>query len=348
MEKPKMEGEKMNKMMEKPKMEGEKMNKIGEEKSKKNDEDSCCEEQVIIAYQGHYVCKNCGMTYTGLVFEKHAEFSINRESRGPFNEIGDPSSDLGTTIKKSEMSPSLRRLLKRIRPDYKQRIKREAKSFITNTSERLNLTSVQTKDCFQFFVKVWSKNNNKGIEIKAMMVAAMHIYLKIHGTIIAIKDFIDLYNLEQTKVENAIKRINFIIQANPDLKKLWSNTMDSDYWIKLLDSVNKIMNLDSTVYKNASMMLKSKKCIAAMKNENRSNSFGLVAGAIYVAMRISETRIPKDKIMTQDKIAEKLSVTVVTLRVYYQMLMQIFEQEINRAMHKKRPMTSTEEEVQMK
>lgn len=310
----------------------------------------CCEDPNLIRNNEYgMVCTNCGTVREQIVMEKFDKPSAGYYSNqyGGFDEIINSNRNYRTTFKKSKVDPQLLRALKLDRRSYEERTKSEAESFIFNTAKHLSLTKNQAKDCFLFFAKIWEQKNNKGIEMQAMMIAAMYTNLKIEGFFIPIQKFIDLYDMDKSKVENAVTRIATIIQACPKLKDKWKTKLEEDYPSKLLNTINALMNLHENIYKNAKKIIKSKRCMQKIRLENKNNPYALIAGAVYLACQIVKGRIPKEKLLTQDLIAEKLDITVVTLREYYQYLYEIFEQQINRTIQKYRTATamhSTEEE----
>jgi transcription initiation factor TFIIIB Brf1 subunit/transcription initiation factor TFIIB len=294
----------------------------------------CCEEPNLIPHERGMVCTNCGVVQEQLVFEKPVNASASQSQNAGF----------ANKPKKVKPTPQLSRALKMDRISYEQKTKNDAKSFIFNTAVKLNLSNNQANECLLFFIKLWNKKMNKGIDLQTMMIAAIYTYLKLRGFPTQIKKIIKLYDFDNKKVDKAIKRINKIIQSCSTLRKEWTTIFNDNYPLNILGGIYTSMDFDYKIYNNARRIITRNKCIQKLKSEKMNNPFGLVAGAIYLAYSISKDPNTKKKKLTQELIAEHSNITVVTLRLYYQFLYKLFEPQIMKYVQKTQTATSSTEQ----
>ncbi len=255
---------------------------------------------------GDIICNECGL----VIDEKRVDFTHNgrraytNDERNSRERTGAPISvllpDIGltTTIDKSKINnPDLKRAAK-----WNTRMNWEKRNILIATTElkrigsKLNLPNHVKEEAMRIYREIHKRNLLRGRSINSMVAACLYYAIRKFTLSRTMQEVLE----ESSENPKDVRRCYRVILHELNLKAPNTNPISLiPRFIVDLGLNNEILNLTTKIVKAY---------ISKFVSSSGKDPKGIVAGALYIACKI------KGLDLTQQKIAETVGITEVTLR----------------------------------
>jgi len=258
---------------------------------------------------GDIVCNQCGLVLKEKLISNDGRRAYSKEEKSKRERTGAPISillpdiSLTTTIdKKSINNPDLKRAAK-----WNTRMTWEKRNILIATTElkrigsKLNLPNHVKEEAMRLYKEVFKRKLLRGRSINSMIAACLYFAIRKYKLSRTLQEILD----ESAESDKDVRRCYRVIIRELNLKA--PNTEPS----ALIPRFIVELNLDHEIENLAKKIVNTFTSNFATSGKDPK---GIVAGALYIACKI------KGLEFTQQKIADTVGITEVTLRSRYKEL----------------------------
>ncbi|MHA1341893.1 MAG: transcription initiation factor IIB [Promethearchaeota archaeon] len=235
---------------------------------------------------GEFVCKDCGLVLSDLVFYKEPPM-LNENVKIRLNNLAK---------RKNNISPKLKRALYiGNQLNWNERSKTIASKTINRIASQLKIPKFIQNSALRIYEQAQKKNLIKGFTINSIAASTLYISCRQNNYPITLEDIERISMISEKKLKTSIKklRINLnlriVLSAYQPYITRFCSDLNLDEFIEII--AQKIADI---CFKSPSFIGKSQK--------------GVIGAVIYIACQINKRRI------SQSTIADKLKISDVTLR----------------------------------
>ncbi|MFX1311742.1 MAG: transcription initiation factor IIB family protein [Promethearchaeota archaeon] len=266
---------------------------------------------IFIEKKGETVCSQCGLIINDRIVDvSHSgkrvytnQERINREQTGSPISILLPDMGLSTVIDKKKINnPNLKRAAKwNTRITWQKRNLLIASTELKRIATILNLPNHIKEDAMRLYIEAFKRKLLRGRSINAMVAACLYLACRREKLPRTLQEILDEASVDAKDVRRSLS----VVVRELNLKTTSTNPTS------LIPRYINELRLDSEIEILSSNILKSYSSKYSMSGKDPK---GLCAGAIYLACRIKKNGY------TQEKIANAIGITEVTLRSRYKEL----------------------------